>query len=71
MPVFHPANRTKVSISAYLCYNSHSRTLSLRPIDVEAMKQIGKRTNLIPVIAKADTISKQTLAVFKERVTHN
>lgn len=41
---------------------------SIRPLDIIAMKHIGQRTNLIPVIAKADTISPVTLPLFKERI---
>ena len=41
---------------------------SLRPLDVEAMRQIGRRCNLIPVIAKADTVSPRQLNAFKERI---
>ena len=32
------------------------------------MKELSKRVNLIPVIAKADTISPSTLGAFKERI---
>jgi len=32
------------------------------------MKQLGSRVNLIPVIAKADTITRADLAEFKNRV---
>jgi cell division control protein 12 len=42
--------------------------IRLRPLDIEAMRELGQRANLIPVIAKADTISPKILAVFKERV---
>jgi cell division control protein 12 len=33
------------------------------------MKQIGSRVNLIPVIAKADTLTPQDLAKFKRNVS--
>lgn len=32
------------------------------------MKQIGSRVNLIPIIAKADTLTPQDLAKFKRNV---
>lgn len=32
------------------------------------MKELGKRVNLIPVIAKADTVSPLVMHDFKERV---
>ncbi|KAJ1936427.1 Septin spn4, partial [Kickxella alabastrina] len=40
----------------------------LKPLDVRAMKAIGARVNLIPVIAKADTLSPAALRQFKKRV---
>lgn len=42
---------------------------SLRSIDIEAMKELGKRVNLIPVLAKADTISPLTIKKLKQKVT--
>lgn len=41
---------------------------SLKPLDIEVMKRLGTRVNLIPVIAKADTLTQDDLRVFKERV---
>lgn len=32
------------------------------------MKQLGQRVNLIPVIAKADTLTPKDMAVFKARI---
>jgi len=40
----------------------------LKPLDIEIMKRLGTRVNLIPVIAKADTLTQSDLAVFKQRV---
>ena len=50
--------------------NADSSVLShsLKPLDIEVMKRLGTRVNLIPVIAKADTLTPQDLAVFKQRV---
>ena len=42
---------------------------SLKPLDIEVMKRLGTRVNLIPVIAKADTLTQHDLAVFKNRVS--
>jgi hypothetical protein len=42
---------------------------SLKPLDIEIMKRLGTRVNLIPVIAKADTLTQNDLAVFKQRVS--
>ena len=40
----------------------------LKPLDIEVMKRLGTRVNLIPVIAKADTLTQNDLMVFKRRV---
>mgnify|MGYP004705778233 CR=1 FL=1 len=39
----------------------------LKPLDIECMKALSERVNVIPVIAKADTLDKDELALFKER----
>lgn len=41
---------------------------SLKTLDILAMKEIGSRVNLVPIIAKADTISPEELRAFKERI---
>ncbi|KAI9478053.1 MAG: Septin-domain-containing protein [Benjaminiella poitrasii] len=41
---------------------------TLSPLDVEVMKRLGSRVNLIPVIAKADTLTPSDLAKFKQNV---
>ena len=41
---------------------------SLKPLDIEIMKRLGTRCNLIPVIAKADTLTQADLRTFKQRV---
>ena len=41
---------------------------ALKPLDIEVMKRLCTRVNLIPVIAKADTLSPADLAKFKQRV---
>lgn len=33
------------------------------------MKRLGTRVNLIPVVAKADTLTQNDLALFKQRVS--
>lgn len=42
--------------------------LRLKPLDIEIMKRLGTRVNLIPVIAKADTLTQNDLFTFKQRV---
>ncbi len=41
---------------------------SLKTIDVECMKRLGSIVNLIPVIAKADTLTEEELETFKQTV---
>ncbi|KAI8799873.1 Septin-domain-containing protein [Cladochytrium replicatum] len=41
---------------------------NLRPLDIEVMKQLGTRVNLIPIIAKADTLTPTDILAFKDRV---
>jgi septin 7 len=40
----------------------------LRPLDIELMKQVHSKVNLIPVIAKADTLTREELVAFKKRI---
>ncbi|AOA64838.1 Component of the septin ring, required for cytokinesis [Komagataella phaffii CBS 7435] len=41
---------------------------TLKPLDVEVMKKLGSRCNLIPVIAKADTLSPNEMLDFKNNI---
>ncbi|KAL2153209.1 hypothetical protein VTH82DRAFT_4364 [Thermothelomyces myriococcoides] len=41
---------------------------SLKPLDIEVMKRLHTKVNLIPVIAKADTLTDEEVAAFKARV---
>ncbi|KAI8057094.1 Septin-domain-containing protein [Syncephalis plumigaleata] len=40
----------------------------LRELDIELMRRLGPRVNVIPVIGKADTFTRSELASFKRRV---
>jgi ribosomal protein L18E len=40
----------------------------LRALDLELMKQVHTKVNLIPVIAKSDTLTRDELAAFKKRI---
>ena len=42
--------------------------LSLKALDVACMKELARKVNIIPVIAKADTVSKDELKRFKKKV---
>lgn len=41
---------------------------SLRSLDIDAMKQLHKKVNLVPVIAKSDTLTHEEVRAFKERI---
>ncbi|KAJ3064275.1 hypothetical protein HDU98_012288 [Podochytrium sp. JEL0797] len=41
---------------------------SLRQLDVQFMKELGTKVNLIPVIAKSDVLTETEIADFKERI---
>lgn len=41
---------------------------SLKALDIEFMKRLHKKVNLIPVIAKSDTMTNEEIVAFKERV---
>lgn len=45
--------------------NYISNTFSLKSIDLVCMKKLDTKVNIIPIIAKADTISKTELQKFK------
>jgi septin 7 len=40
----------------------------LKQIDIEFMRKLHDKVNLIPVIAKADTMTEEELREFKARV---
>jgi Septin len=40
----------------------------LKPLDIEFMKQLHDKVNIIPVIAKADTLTEEEIAFFKAQV---
>lgn len=42
---------------------------SLKPLDIEVMRRLHTKVNLIPVIAKADTLTDEEIASFKQRVS--
>ncbi|TPX46362.1 hypothetical protein SeMB42_g00720 [Synchytrium endobioticum] len=41
---------------------------ALREIDIEFMRRLGSRVNIIPVIAKSDSLSRSELEGFKKRI---
>ncbi|KAK6610473.1 septin [Botrytis cinerea] len=41
---------------------------ALKPLDIEVMRRLHTKVNLIPVIAKADTLTDEEIAAFKSRI---
>ena len=41
---------------------------SLKDLDIECMKQLHDKVNIIPVIAKADTLTPEEIATFKKNI---
>ncbi|KAL5340338.1 Septin-domain-containing protein [Aspergillus crustosus] len=41
---------------------------SLKPLDIEVMRRLHTKVNLIPVIAKADTLTDDEISQFKKRI---
>lgn len=46
-----------------------SSVYSLRPIDVETMRCLQTRVNIVPVIGKADSLTKKELDALKQNVS--
>lgn len=44
---------------------------SLKPLDVEVMRRLHTKVNMIPVIAKSDTLTDEEIAAFKKRVSRS
>ncbi|KAK0552423.1 Septin spn4 [Tilletia horrida] len=64
-----PERKAKTDLRVHAClYFIRPTGHTLKPLDVEIMKRLGTRVNLIPVIAKADTLTPTDLAVFKQRI---
>ncbi|KAJ2582770.1 Cell division control protein 11 [Coemansia sp. RSA 1836] len=44
---------------------------SLREIDVELMRRLGSRINIVPVVSRADSMTPRELVLFKQRVMND
>lgn len=42
--------------------------VSLKPLDIEFMKQLHNKVNIVPVIAKADVLTKKEMQRLKKKV---
>lgn len=64
-----PRRSDKIDLRVHAClYFIRPTGHTLKPLDIEVMKRLCTRVNLIPVVAKADTLSPADLAKFKQRV---
>ena len=64
-----PRRVDKIDLRVHAClYFIRPTGHTLKPLDIEVMKRLSSRVNLIPVVAKADTLSPADLARFKQRV---
>ncbi|EJD38156.1 septin [Auricularia subglabra TFB-10046 SS5] len=63
----HRGEKTDLRVHACL-YFIRATGHTLKPLDIEIMKRLGTRVNLIPVIAKADTLTQNDLQGFKQRI---
>ncbi|KAI8876873.1 Septin [Backusella circina FSU 941] len=66
-----PSREGLVDVRVHAClYFIRPTGHGLKALDIEAMKRLGTRVNLIPIIAKADTLTPKDLARFKENIQH-
>lgn len=66
-----PRRTDKIDMRVHAClYFIRPTGHTLKPLDIEVMKRLSSRVNLIPVIAKADTLSPADLVRYKQRVRH-
>ncbi|KAF5335654.1 hypothetical protein D9611_009675 [Ephemerocybe angulata] len=64
-----PQRSEKTDLRVHAClYFIRPTGHTLKPLDIEVMKRLGTRVNLIPVVAKADTLTQNDLFTFKQRV---
>ncbi|KPJ01362.1 Septin-2 [Papilio xuthus] len=64
LPTYHDS-RLHVCLY-FICPTGHG----LKSIDLVCMKKLDTKVNIIPIIAKADTISKTELQKFKSKIMH-
>jgi septin family protein len=65
-----PRRQDKIDLRVHAClYFIRPTGHTLKPLDIEVMKRLCTRVNLIPVVAKADTLSPRDLARFKQRAS--
>ncbi|KAI7907349.1 putative septin [Cokeromyces recurvatus] len=64
-----PIRQNRIDLRVHAClYFIRPSGHTLKPLDIEVMKHLGTRVNLIPVVAKADTLTPKDLAQFKRNI---
>jgi len=64
-----PQRSAKHDLRVHAClYFIRPTGHSLKPLDIETMKKLSTRVNLIPIIAKSDTLSPTETSEFKNRI---
>ncbi|KAF2725131.1 Septin-domain-containing protein [Polychaeton citri CBS 116435] len=64
-----PRRTEKIDLRVHAClYFIRPTGHTLKPLDIEVMRRLCTRVNLIPVVAKADTLSPADLLKFKNRI---
>ncbi|KGO77346.1 hypothetical protein PITC_055310 [Penicillium italicum] len=64
-----PRRTDKIDMRVHAClYFIRPTGHTLKPLDIEVMKRLSSRVNLIPVVAKADTLSHSDLVRYKDRI---
>lgn len=64
-----PVRDAKHDLRVHAClYFIRPTGHSLKPLDIETMKKLSTRVNLVPVIAKSDTLSPTEVLEFKSRI---
>lgn len=64
-----PNREVKHDLRVHAClYFIRPTGHSLKPLDIETLKKLSTRVNLIPVIAKSDTLSPAEISEFKQRI---
>lgn len=63
--MYYYQNKCKLLDSIHIYSESFFR---LKPLDIEFMKRLHDKVNVIPLIAKADTLTPEECQLFKKQV---
>jgi hypothetical protein len=60
--------KKNINIGFWTKLYKYFEILRLRQLDIEALKSLQSRVNIIPVIAKADTLTQSEMRALKDQV---